>query len=160
MKRKFLKLVITLSLSVCFGLGSLVGGVGRQALATSVTESVAAESEVMVEDLDSTSKEFYDFLTKYSDFDSSKLNGEDKKLTTENYYLNDFYFVDEKDKEKILYNVITLSGDRLKNYGNYDFFKNIQVITPTKKGELGTKELNKILQQAINPSMLTKKERK
>ena len=42
MKRKFLKLVITLSLSVCFGLGSLVGGVGRQALATSVTESVAA----------------------------------------------------------------------------------------------------------------------
>ena len=78
MKRKFLKLVITLSLSVCFGLGSLVGGVGGQALATSVTESVAAESEVMVEDLDSTSKEFYDFLTKYSDFDSSKLNEEDK----------------------------------------------------------------------------------
>ena len=92
--------------------------------------------------------------------DKNKDNGEDKKLTTENYYLNDFYFVDEKDKEKILYNVITLSGDRLKNYGNYDFFKNIQVITPTKKGELGTKELNKILQQAINPSMLTKKERK
>ena len=65
-----------------------------------------------------------------------------------------------QNKEKILYNIITLSGERLKNYGDYDFFKNIQVITPTKKGELGTKELNKILQQAINPIMETKKERK
>ncbi len=76
------------------------------------------------------------------------------------YIDDDFFFVDERNKEKILYNIITLSGERLKNYGDYDFFKNIQVITPTKKGELGTKELNKILQQTINPSMETKKERK
>lgn len=83
---------------------------------------------------------------------------EDKKKS--NSFLDDFFFVDERNKEKILYNIITLSGERLKNYGDYDFFKNIQVITPTKKGELGTKELNKILQQTINPSMETKKERK
>ena len=76
------------------------------------------------------------------------------------YIDDDFFFVDERNKEKILYNIITLSGERLKNYGDYDFFKNIQVITPTKKGELGPKELNKILQQTINPSMETKKERK
>ena len=75
-------------------------------------------------------------------------------------FLEDFFIIDEKNKEKILYNIITLSGERLKNYGNYDFFKNIQVITPTKKGELGTKELNKILQQTINPSSDNKKERK
>ena len=74
--------------------------------------------------------------------------------------LNDFFFVDEKNKDKILYNVITLSGERLKNYGDYDFFKNIQVITPTKKGELGTKELNKLLQQTVNPPAESKKERK
>ena len=73
---------------------------------------------------------------------------------------SDFFFVNEVNKEKILYNIITLSGERLKNYGDYDFFKNIQVITPTKKGELGTKELNKILQQTVNPSSETKKERK
>ena len=77
-----------------------------------------------------------------------------------NKFLEDFFFIDEKNKEKILYNIITLSGERLKNYGDYDFLKNIQVITPTKKGELGTKELNKILQQTINPSSETKKERK
>ena len=74
--------------------------------------------------------------------------------------LDDFFFVDEKNKEKILYNILTLSSDRLKNYGDYDFLKNIQVITPTKKGDLGTKELNKILQQTVNPSSETKKERK
>ncbi|MCI9177451.1 MAG: Flp pilus assembly complex ATPase component TadA [Clostridia bacterium] len=74
--------------------------------------------------------------------------------------LEDFFFVSENSKLKVLENVISLSNGRLKNYGNYDFVKNIQVISPTKKGELGTKELNKCLQQAINPPEGTKKERK
>ena len=47
--------------------------------------------------------------------------------------------------------VVSLSKDRLKKYGDYDFFKNIQVLTPTKKTKLGTKELNKYLQNALNP---------
>ena len=63
----------------------------------------------------------------------------------------DFFYINENNQEKILYNIISLCKDRLKNYGDYDFFKNIQVITPTKKGMLGTKELNKILQQNLNP---------
>jgi exodeoxyribonuclease V alpha subunit len=63
----------------------------------------------------------------------------------------DFFYINEANQEKILYNIISLCKDRLKNYGNYDFFKNIQVITPTKKGVLGTKELNKTLQQNLNP---------
>lgn len=79
---------------------------------------------------------------------------------SENDFIEDFFYINEQNKEKILYNIITLSGERLKNYGDYDFFKNIQVITPTKKGELGTKELNKILQQTVNPSAETKNERK
>ena len=87
------------------------------------------------------------------------LTKEEISSGAENDYLEDFFYISETDRQKILYNVITLSGDRLKNYGDYDFFKNIQVITPTKKGELGTKELNKVLQQTINPSMETKKER-
>ena len=75
-------------------------------------------------------------------------------------FLEDFFFVNEQRKEKILYNVLSLSGERLKNYGDYDFFKNIQIITPTKKGELGTKELNKLLQGTVNPSSENKKEKK
>ena len=63
----------------------------------------------------------------------------------------DFFYINETNQEKILYNIISLCKDRLKNYGDYDFFKNIQVITPTKKGMLGTKELNKILQKNLNP---------
>ena len=90
--------------------------------------------------------------------DNAELKNVSKEAKSK--FIEDFFFIDEKNKEKILYNIITLSGERLKNYGDYDFFKNIQVITPTKKGELGTKELNKILQQTINPSSDNKKEKK
>ena len=48
----------------------------------------------------------------------------------------------------------------VKNKKNYDFFENIQVLTPTKKGLLGTKELNKILQNELNPESKDKKEKK
>lgn len=78
----------------------------------------------------------------------------------EEKYLEDFFYINENDKTKILYQVLSLSGERLKNYGDYDFLKNIQIITPTKKGELGTKELNKLLQQTVNPENETKKEKK
>ena len=92
--------------------------------------------------------------------DTKNNNKGTKEYNENNTFLDDFFYVDERNKEKILYNIITLSGERLKNYGNYDFLKNIQVITPTKKGELGTKELNKILQQTVNPSSETKSEKK
>lgn len=42
---------------------------------------------------------------------------------------------------------------RLEKFGNYDFFQNIQILTPTKKGLLGTKELNKELQMYLNPNL-------
>ena len=73
---------------------------------------------------------------------------EEQNLTNLN---EDFFYIKEQNQERILYNVISLCKERLKNYGDYDFFKNIQVITPTKKGMLGTKELNKILQKNLNP---------
>lgn len=62
----------------------------------------------------------------------------------------DFFFINEISQEKALEDVISLCSGRLKNFGNYDFFKDIQVLTPTKKGMLGTKELNKSLQRALN----------
>lgn len=63
----------------------------------------------------------------------------------------DFFFIKENNQEKILKEVLSLSNGRLKNFGEYDFFENIQVLTPTKKGLLGTKELNKALQEELNP---------
>ena len=57
----------------------------------------------------------------------------------------DFFFIKENNQEKILEQVLSLCNGRLKKFGDYDFFENIQVLTPTKKGMLGTKELNKSL---------------
>ena len=63
----------------------------------------------------------------------------------------DFFYINEANQDRILDNVLSLCKGRLKSYGNYDFFENIQVISPTKKGMLGIKELNKVLQQNLNP---------
>ncbi len=64
----------------------------------------------------------------------------------------DFFFIKENSQERMLAQVVSLCTGRLEKFGNYDFFQNIQVLSPTKKGILGTKELNKILQQQLNPN--------
>ena len=71
----------------------------------------------------------------------------------------DFFYINEYNQDKMLANILSLSKDRLRNYGDYEFFKNIQVITPSKKGLIGTRELNKYLQQELNPKTERKKEK-
>lgn len=65
----------------------------------------------------------------------------------------DFFFIKQTSTEKTIQEVISLCMGRLEKFGNYDFFQNIQVLTPTKKGPLGTKELNKILQNVLNKNL-------
>ena len=72
----------------------------------------------------------------------------------------DFFFIRQNSTEKMLQEVISLSTGRLEKFGNYDFFKNIQFLTPTKKGTLGTRELNKALQAVLNPNVDELPERK
>ena len=67
--------------------------------------------------------------------------------------MEDFFYINESSQEKILEQVLSLCTGRLKNYGDYDFFQSIQVLTPTKKGMLGTRELNKALQERLNPNV-------
>ena len=76
---------------------------------------------------------------------------EDEDYTEET--MEDFFYINESSQEKILEQVLSLCTGRLKNYGDYDFFQNIQVLTPTKKGMLGTRELNKALQERLNPNV-------
>ena len=76
--------------------------------------------------------------------------GEDEILEE---MLDDFFFIKGMSQEKMLAEVISLCTGRLQNYGDYDFFQNIQVLSPTKKGMLGTKELNKALQDQLNPNI-------
>ena len=88
-------------------------------------------------------------------------NGESfvKKEDVEDELKEDFFFIKETNQEKILEQVISLCNGRLKKMGDYEFFKNIQVITPTKKGLLGTKELNRALQEKLNPHSEKKAEK-
>ena len=73
--------------------------------------------------------------------------------------LDDFFYINEANQEKIQQTIVSLCKGRLKKFGNYDFFSNIQVITPTKKGKLGTKELNILLQNELNPEEADKDEK-
>lgn len=80
-----------------------------------------------------------------------KEEGEDSK--------EDFFYIRPKTQEEMLYQVLSLSSTRLSKFGDYDFFTHIQVLSPTKKGNLGTKELNRLLQQELNPASDFKKEK-
>jgi exodeoxyribonuclease V alpha subunit len=46
-----------------------------------------------------------------------------------------------------------------QNFGNYDTLRDIQILTPTKKGDTGTKTLNKELQKVLNPKSPFKNEK-
>lgn len=92
-----------------------------------------------------------------------RVNSGDRFLTKEEAdedSKQDFFFIKQANPEKILSEVLSLCTGRLQNFGNYNFIDDIQILTPTKKGLLGTKELNVYLQQAINPPDDKKQERK
>lgn len=72
---------------------------------------------------------------------------------------DDFFYINLSNQNSMLENVLSLSTTRLKTFGDYEFFKNIQVVTPTRKGALGIRELNKALQSVLNPPSQTKREK-
>ena len=74
---------------------------------------------------------------------------------------SDFFMINERSGERILDLISELMAGRLEKY--YDFiasWKDIQVLTPTKKGMLGTHNLNKMLQDVLNPKSRDKNEKK
>lgn len=87
-------------------------------------------------------------------------NVKETKIEQENIeLLDDFFYINETNPEKIQQTIISLCKGRLQSYGNYDFFNSIQIITPTKKGNLGTRELNILLQKELNPAEEEKHEK-
>ncbi|MGN1326724.1 MAG: ATP-dependent RecD-like DNA helicase, partial [Clostridia bacterium] len=87
-------------------------------------------------------------------------NIKETKIDEENIeLLDDFFFINEANQEKIQQTIVSLCKGRLQKFGDYDFFNNIQIITPTKKGKLGTKELNILLQSELNPPEEDKEEK-
>ncbi|NLN14730.1 MAG: ATP-dependent RecD-like DNA helicase [Tissierellia bacterium] len=71
----------------------------------------------------------------------------------------DFFFISEKDSLKTLDTIISLVRERLPSYYSLDPIKDIQVLTPMKKGDVGINSLNKHLQAALNPRDKSKAEK-
>ncbi len=64
----------------------------------------------------------------------------------------DFFFLPCYNQYDISNIIVDLCKRRLPNSYGYSPFEDIQVLAPSKKGELGTVELNKKLQSALNPN--------
>lgn len=70
------------------------------------------------------------------------------------------FFIERKDTIQATGNtLVQLVAQRLPAYMNLDSMKDIQVLSPTKKGDVGVWQLNKMLQIALNPKQLGVPER-
>lgn len=62
----------------------------------------------------------------------------------------DFPFIKRQDSNAVINAMVTLLRDKLPQYTESSM-NDIQVLTPTRKGNLGVERLNSILQQFLNP---------
>lgn len=63
----------------------------------------------------------------------------------------DFFFIREHSPERILETVLELAKHRLPKFNGYDPIKDIQILSCSKKGDVGVNILNQKLQEALNP---------
>lgn len=63
----------------------------------------------------------------------------------------DFFFMKRSIQEEVRDTIIELVTTRLPKYQGFDSLKDIQILAPMRKGLLGVNELNRALQQALNP---------
>jgi exodeoxyribonuclease V alpha subunit len=64
----------------------------------------------------------------------------------------DFYFVEVDTPDIILERITTLIRERIPARFGLDAFRDVQVLAPMKRSELGTRNLNTCLQGVLNPS--------
>ena len=70
----------------------------------------------------------------------------------------DFFFVNKRMPADAAKTISELCSERLPKAYGYSPFDDIQVLCPSKKGETGTVNINKMLQAVINPAAPSKKE--
>ena len=83
------------------------------------------------------------------------VTGEYPELTNEN---KDFFFFNRPDTEKAMQLTVDLVKTRLPKAYKYSPIEDLQILSPTRKGPLGTIELNKLLQNELNPPAQKKPE--
>ncbi|WP_069650374.1 ATP-dependent RecD-like DNA helicase [Caloranaerobacter ferrireducens] len=72
----------------------------------------------------------------------------------------DFFFINKDSSEEVVDTIIELCKERLPKFYGYDPVKDIQVLTPMKKGDTGVNALNERLQEVLNPKHKLKNEKK
>ena len=73
---------------------------------------------------------------------------EEEEKNIKEKLLDDLIYVEENNEEIELQKVL---GICMETYRDRKSIDNFQIISPTKRGKLGTKELNEILQKTLNP---------
>ncbi|MGL4730705.1 MAG: SF1B family DNA helicase RecD2 [Clostridium sp.] len=84
----------------------------------------------------------------------------DGKMPILNSKGSDFYFIEASTNENIVPQIISLINTRLPKFNkSWDNMKDIQILSPMKKGVAGVDNLNKELQLILNPPGKDKKEK-
>ncbi len=65
--------------------------------------------------------------------------------------LDDFYFIEQEDPQKVMELIITLVKERIPKRFGFNAIDDIQVLTPMHRGIVGASNLNVELQKAMNP---------
>lgn len=71
---------------------------------------------------------------------------------------SDFFFIERKTQKEIVETICTLVCEKLPKYLNADPKEDIQVLCPSRKGIAGSVNLNKVLQDRLNPKKDKSKE--
>ena len=64
---------------------------------------------------------------------------------------SDFFFITERQPERLIQHVLGLIAKRLPKAYKFDRLKDIQLLCPMNKGKIGSIEFNRVLQQQLNP---------
>ncbi|MCQ2487514.1 MAG: ATP-dependent RecD-like DNA helicase [Clostridia bacterium] len=64
---------------------------------------------------------------------------------------NDFFHMERDDAARVAMDIVDLYKRRLPKAYNYEPQRDIQVLCPYRKGDVGTINLNRLLQEAVNP---------
>jgi exodeoxyribonuclease V alpha subunit len=81
-----------------------------------------------------------------------RINGGQLPVTPEGDDPGDFYFIEREGPQAIEDLVVELTARRLPRHLRVDPVADIQVLTPMRRGNLGTEHLNRRLQAELNPT--------
>jgi exodeoxyribonuclease V alpha subunit len=63
----------------------------------------------------------------------------------------DFYFVEQEDPERLAASLLKVVTERIPRRWGLDPVTDVQVLTPMHRGAVGAENLNRLLQEALNP---------